>query len=275
MAVTGTNYFANAIVGQPQVGADFDIFDSHSLPRYAVGMGFTRSDGNKFRYCHFGAVTEIAESVATDRSEGGISGTNVVINPTSAVAVNFESANAGAIGSHFVQATLTANANQFAGGYLVINGGTGVGITYRIKGNTATNDPTTSDMRFQLYKPIAVALDQTSDIIAVPSPYSNLEPSTTLVAGTVTGDQGVRGISVVGHSAPSYGWICTHGTIGVVTEANVTAGVAVVQGGRAGTLKAQEIFDTNTNVAAQFHLGMFLDTVPVAGSIAPAYVQFE
>ena len=50
MAVaSNTNYYSNAIVGVPQVGSDINIHQLDSTPKFAVGYGFERADGAKFR----------------------------------------------------------------------------------------------------------------------------------------------------------------------------------------------------------------------------------
>ena len=55
MSVDTSAWFSNSIQGIPQVGADFNCFDKHYTPRYAVGTRVKRQDGNVFVYSHFGA----------------------------------------------------------------------------------------------------------------------------------------------------------------------------------------------------------------------------
>ena len=69
MAVSSSSFFSNAIVGTPQVGADIDVYGSSTSPKFAVGFGFTRADGSKYRYSHFGAATNRGLCVSTDVSE--------------------------------------------------------------------------------------------------------------------------------------------------------------------------------------------------------------
>jgi hypothetical protein len=154
MAVTSTNYFSNAIVGQPQVGADFNIYDTNAEPKYALGTGFERSDGNRYRYVHFGAAAAIGTVVGIDRSESNVSKSNAVINPTSAGKPAFEPVNMGAVGSHYVEATITVTSNQVAGAYMTVFGNTGEGYTYRVRGNTAPDSDRSGAARFELYDPI-------------------------------------------------------------------------------------------------------------------------
>lgn len=275
MAVTSTSYFANAIVGQPQVGADYNIYDSHVSPRYSVGTGFTRSDGNKFRYCHFGLAAAVGMTVATDRSESNLSGSNQVINPTSAGKPDFEPINMGAVGSRYVEATLSLSNNQMAGGYLTVFGNTGSGYTYRIRGNTTPDSTRSGAARIQLWDKIKVALDQTSDISLIGSPYANLEPAVTGSTGAIAADNGARGVAVVAQTKDYYGWICTHGVTSVNIGENTTAGVGLIQGGVAGSLVMEASTLTGDNTVAAFVVGRALETVAVAQSAAPAYVSFE
>ena len=46
MTLPSAQYFSNAIVGQMQVGADVNLYRQDTAPKYAVGQGFTRGDGN-------------------------------------------------------------------------------------------------------------------------------------------------------------------------------------------------------------------------------------
>ncbi len=276
MAVTGTSYFANAIVGQPQVGADFDIHEVHlDTPRYAVGLGFERSDGNRYRYVHYGLATAVGQLVSQDRSESSISGANLVINPTSAGKPDFEPVNMGAVGSHFVEATITLTAGQMAGGTMHIVGGTGSGYTYRIRGNTAPDSTRSGASRIQTYEPIKVALDQTADINLVGCKYANLEPATT---GTVIGaDNVLAGFCQSAATKDDFGWICTAGITTVVAATNLTGGAGIVVGGIAGTVEASEqsFHTSDTNVTLREVIGTAIDTQAVASSWSAAVVRFE
>ena len=210
MAVaSNTNYYSNAIVGTPQVGADIDIHDIHSTPRFAVGFGFERSDGAKFRYAQFGAATAASRLVSVDVSESAIiasiaTNTGLASNTTTAVAG--EAALPGAAGSHYVEVTATpANTQTFAGGYLGVTGGTSQGYMYRIKNSTATGTPSTSRSRLQLFEPLAVSIDTTSDLTIFGSPYANAE------AASFTADALVIGVTMSAPSAADYAWVQTKG----------------------------------------------------------------
>lgn len=222
MAVSTSSYFSNAVPGENQIfpGNLFRTDDSPILP---VGFRVALADGRVYRYAHIGAATNRGVIVAQDFSESGVVDTDdVVIAPASAVAVPGTNEQPGAVNSKFVQVTLAGvTANQFAGGYLHITDDSGEGYTYRIKGNTATNDPATGDIRLALYDRIQVALDATSDIAITGSVYANLE------AATAATDTIAAGVTVSTFTAGQYGFIQTKGISTVLTDGVVVLGDAV------------------------------------------------
>ncbi|MEK7180421.1 MAG: hypothetical protein AAB706_03010, partial [Patescibacteria group bacterium] len=172
MALNSSTYYSNSIVGQMMVGGDVNIYDTHASPKFPIGQGFTRADGNVFRYGYYGTATNAGNLVgATTASGGATYAAAVVVAPASAVAVAAESPILpGQVGSHFVEVTIASiAANKYQGGYLVTTRGTGVGDTYRIIGNTATDTPATGNLRIQLAEAIKVAFVASTGIIIVPS----------------------------------------------------------------------------------------------------------
>lgn len=215
MAVSSNTYFNNAIVGQMMAGADIDIYETNATPKYAVGTGFVRSDGCKFRYAYAGAATNRGLIVSTDFSETSKADTdNAVIAPASAVAVPDDNIQPGNAGSRYVEITLASiTANQLAGGYLHITDDGGEGYTYRIKGNTATDTPATGNIRIELYDKIQTALTATTDVAITGSLYNDVEAAT---AGT---DCIVAGVTCASLTATQpYGWIQTAGPATVLCD---------------------------------------------------------
>lgn len=217
MAVSTSSYFSNAIVGTPGQGADVDLYQSSTLPKYQVGFGFTRGDGNVYHYGHFGALTNRGQVVSKLASETN----QTKIENVGALVANLtkqggEIMNPNAIGSRYMQLVITATANQFAGGYLTVTTGNGAGFTYRIKGNDATSAQVTGNTFLNLYDPVQVAIDSNSDIIIAGSPYADLFPATTVTITAAT----VAGVACTNNSAGSYGFICTGGIIGALQDAN-------------------------------------------------------
>ena len=220
MAVSTSITHDRGLVGTPQVGADVDVYETHSTPRFAIGTGFPRSDGAVFRYSHFGAACKQGLVVSQDFSESGTTQIDSrVIAVSSTTAVSGETISPNSIGAYYVQISLGGiTADQFAGGYLCISNGTGSGYTYRIQGNTVSGSPATGQIYIRLWKPLAATLDATSDISIAGNRWANLESATSatdpLVAGVVVG-------AVTDISDKPYGWVQTKGIIGVLTDASV------------------------------------------------------
>lgn len=210
MAVSTDHYFSNVWVS-PQGGGDFNIFDSHSTPRYAVGSKIVRQDGNEYVYSHFGAAVTAGAMCSQDLSESSLLDVNVVAPETSASGTD------GNAGTKYIQITETVTADQFAGGYISIEDDAGEGHLYRIKGNTATGDPVTGDARIELYDAIVVTLttDTTANIQG--SLYANLEASTTT-------DIAVAGVSVRAQAITQYGWVQVAGVASVLTSGTQVIG---------------------------------------------------
>ena len=219
MAVDTTTWYSNAVQGIPQVGSDFNIYEQHTDPKYAIGTRITRQDGNEYVYCHFGATVNRGVLVSTDVDESSyVDSDNIILAPASCV-----NTSDGKIGSKFVEITLAAiTADMFAGGYLVITDDAGEGYTYRIKSNTATDNPATGTFRIELYDPLQVALTAASDFAIQGCLYANLEIAT---AATDTCVAGVT-CSTIG-AANSCGWIQTKGVVGILQWQDTLGGGTV------------------------------------------------
>jgi hypothetical protein len=218
--LSNTNYHSNAIVGVPQVGADVDLYASGSTPKFQVGFGFSRGDGNKYRYGQFTAIANRGSLVAPVTSECD----QTEILKAGALVANLsrqgnENIDPNDIGSRYAQLVVSASNNQFAGAYLTIASGTGFGFTYRIKGNDTVSTKVTGNTFFNLYDPIQVKLDSNSCVTISSSRFVSLTPANTLTATCAT----VVGATVTNNSAGSYGWICTGGKMGVLQDASIAA----------------------------------------------------
>ena len=223
MAVsTSTNYFSNAIIGVPQVGTDIDVHQVDLTPHFQVGFGFSRADGNQYRYCQFGADANRGLLVAQNAGESNVK--TPIIHVGATVANNTrpegEIIDPNAIGSHYIQCSMTAVAHQFAGAYASVASATGLGYTYRVKDNTATGTPKAGEVYLNLYKPLIVAVDSNTGFQVVGSPYSDVEP-----LGTT--NRIAAGATVSGVSDTNYAWICTNGVTSILQDAAIGADGAV------------------------------------------------
>lgn len=248
MATDNASYFSNAYPGE-NVAFDGNIYRLDSTPKYPIGFRVSRADGCTYRYAQFGAATNRGLLVATDISETGVVDTdNGMVAPASAVTTSD-----GTIGSRFIEITMDGIiAGQFAGGYLHTTDDTGEGYTYRIKGNTASGNPTGTNYRLELHEPLQVAIDATTDYTITPCLYNDVE------AATAATDNVVVGVSVsTTTAAKPFAFIQTSGpatvlndeTVPIIGEllmlSEVTAGaVAPFLTDSVGTVAALEIRGT-------------------------------
>ncbi len=246
MAVSTNSYFSNAIIGTPQVGADIDLYGTDLTPKLAVGTGFTRSDGCKYRYCHFGLLSAKGVLMSRDISETDqlyIDNARMVSLVANYVQKPGETLGPNVIGSNYIQVTLTVTADQYAGGYVSITSGTGIGFQYRIRGCTATNNPVSGDAYLELYDKLVVAVDSNTGLQISGLPYANLE---------IVDDSDDRlavGVPVTNNSIGSYGWVQTYGTATVLQDASipVIGGQVYVSSNTNGAIAGTVLLSTSTN----------------------------
>lgn len=246
MAISSSSYFSNqAAVGVGGATAgQFNKFDLHATPKYALGTKVECADGSVYRYAHMGAATNRGVIVSQDLSETSqVDLDDSVIAPASAVAVSGETVKPGAIGSKFVEITLAAvTANQFRGAKFVVTDDTGEGYTYDVVGNTATDDPATGTFRLALAQPLQVALDTSSDVSITGSPYSDLEVAT----GT---DVCLAGVTCATTTAAlPYGWIQTKGLVGILQDGAITVGYKVTISSAGNVKVAGAVTDPNVGI---------------------------
>jgi hypothetical protein len=265
MGLVTARYFSNAIVGTPSVGADVNVTEVHATPRFAIGTGFTRADGARFRYgcCTTGVAA--GSLVAPQFSTSGVVYTaNAVIAPASAVAVSGEPIAPGKVGSRYLEITLaTVSKNQFAGGYLVIADG---GYTYRIEGNTATDDPATGNIRIKLKEKLVVVLAATTDVIIVPCLWNDV----ILASNTDAAVCGVAMGTTVTTTYP-FGWFCTRGIVGTLQAAAWGTGLPIARQG--GTAGSAALWTTVLGVSS-IPLGYGI-TAGTAAGYGAAYIQID
>jgi hypothetical protein len=222
MAVNSKSYSSNSKVGVPQVAFNFDIFDSSSTPKFALGHMIEIQDGRRLRYASFGYGVSQNRCVSMDLSESQAALNCVTVVAPASAATTTD----GTAGSKHVEGTMASvGGSTWAGGYLVVTAGTGRGYTYRIKGNTVTglpDGPASGNVRIELYDPIQTTLTADSDVIVVGQRFSNCEHTTYAT------DMLVAGVTTRAHVLGNYGWVQTRGPIGILEEGTIPQGSLVV-----------------------------------------------
>lgn len=243
MSVTTDSITSFAICGVPMSASEFNPYestDSNDKGR-SVGFKFEDNQGNIYRWASFSAACGQGTVVSPDLSITSlVDSDNIVVAPASA-----QNTSDGTIGSRFVEITLTdTGAGEYAGGILIITDDTGEGYSYPILDNTATGDPAAGNFRLELKYPLQVALDATSDIAILPSPYKGLKKADST-------DEIVTGVCVSDQAADDYGWILTKGFVGILQDGpNITVGDAIKVGSVAGSVNGNATA-TNDNIFGQ------------------------
>lgn len=235
-AVSTSTIHSKAIPGEVGLVKE-SIYSQSSAPLYPVGTKFTMADGREFRYAHFGAAVTQGKLVSQDITESSVVDTdNSILAPASCVTTTD-----GTVGSYFVEITkASVTVNQFAGAFLAITDDTGEGYMYKIKSNTASNDPASGTFRIQLEDPLIVALDASSDYEILGNPYANVEGA----VGSDGADYSVPvGVTVRSMTIAYYGWIQTKGTALVLQDGTVNIGDTVTMSdGVAGAVQTMDAY---------------------------------
>lgn len=197
-------FSANPASGsQPSSGSGF--YDAN-FNTY-VGQKFDTSDGRELVLVQNGAVALAAGVLVQSEAE---------VTAHQKLAMTVPSTYPATAGSYQILVTNGAtvlNVNKFAGGYVIVASGTGIGQMLKI----ASHQPAAASATFvvTLEDPIQTTLDATSKISLLQNPYANviISPATTATGGPV----GVTLYNIAASTAPTY-----NNTTGALT-ANGTA----------------------------------------------------
>lgn len=181
----------------------------------AYGQRAYTSDGRGYIYGLAGAVN-LAPGKMT---QGAVSATNNV-NRTGVTAV---------AGAQTITFTLggTATADSFAGGYLVVNAGTGAGQACLIAGNTAATAGNSNSVTLFLAEGLFVATAAADSKFSVhPSIYSAILISAS-ASSTTAIPVGVPAVTV---TAANYAWFQTTGMCSVLANGTPALASGVIVG---------------------------------------------
>lgn len=233
------------IGGTVQVAAQ-DLFTSSSVSLHNLGDKAFSTDGRAFRYVKAGASALVAGNAIQSPA---VVPNHVNLTPTAAVAV----------GDTQITVTLgatAATANQYEGGYLVVEiGTTGAGQTLKIKSNPAAASGAT--MVVTLEDAFVVATSGTVTVSLIANRYNGViqSPATTLT-GTIVG------VAVLAIPATHYGWVCTRGVTSMLTTGTPIVGSAIgVPTTTAGAGVADSAILTHVGVVAK--AGITVQNTPV------------
>ena len=213
---------SNIILGSDGIAIRQSIYEESSVKKTDLGRFIDFQDGRRFRYCQAdGAITKghvctTANVVANDNT---VTQTGMTVDLSN-----------GYIGKKVINVLLAAatTANLYEGGYLTIEGGTGLGQMFKIKSNKAGGASVAVPCELTLYDPILVALDATSIITLTKNKYKDVVvgAATTVVGSPI-------GVPLISITDNYYFWAQTRGYCPIVVDDDgaLTVGMEVVMGG--------------------------------------------
>lgn len=215
------------------LGAQFGLFKTDTDPSdfTMCGQRFDTEDGREVVLFN-NAAAALVSGVLTQHSA-------IVANHQNIAVVTYAGVNVQTGLPAIITATLgatLANANQYQGGFAVVNAGVGKGQTLRISSSNAT--VASGTITITLEDPASVALDNTSKLCLIAQPYTSvviapttatasescvtLYPVPASVANTYDGTSGA--LLTVG--TPQFAFGVTKGVTSALSDASV-AGVGL------------------------------------------------
>lgn len=211
------------------------FLESSATQNHPLGELAVMNDGRKFRYVKNGAVATIAGSLY-------MAPVIVANHQNMATATT-------AIGATKITVTTGATAltaNQYQGGYLVINAGTGVGYTYKVASHPAA-DAGGAAVEITLEDALVVAT-------AVADTKSSL--SVTPYAGVIASVDTARPVGVANTVIPAnyYGWLQTGGVCSGLNKSGTAVNLGLASSTTSGAFLT--VAATTTQIATALQAGV-------------------
>lgn len=193
-------------------GSSFGLFktDTDSSNITIVGQRFDTEDGRQVVLFKAGAV-DLVSGVLTQNSP-------LVANHQALAVTSFTAASTSNGTPATIVATLgatAATAQQYQGGFVTVESGTGIGQMLRIASSTAAS--ASASITIALEDAPAVALDNTSVICLTAAPY------TGVVINPTTATASPAGVTLYPVTAGSYGYMVVRGITACLSDATVAA----------------------------------------------------
>jgi hypothetical protein len=221
------------VVGRNAKGADGTIvnpFAESASAQFPIGSILKYND-RTFRYCKNGGSGLAAGKVTSTRDKSHAS--NHLNLNCLAAAIGSTTVTIITAGTNIVE-------NEYAGGYLYVNDGTGEGHCYKIKSHPAHTHASSPNCVMTLHDPIVIALvaSGTSQVSLAHSKYEKIKvaPGTTPMTGQTVG------VPPIAVTADYYFWNQVSGPAAVLVSGTVVIGDSVchtISGGTAGAVIAR------------------------------------
>lgn len=249
---------------QPGQGSALELFNTSNDPSLATltGAKFWAADGREFVLVQNGGTALVSGNLIQGPVSIGANHTNLT-------------ASTQAIGDKVLTVTLggtAVTANQYAGGYVVINAGTGIGQILKIQSHPAQST-TTGTVLLTLEDAFSVATATASSkaTLMLP-PYGSANGATFATSGVVVCPTTLTGpvIGVTVYPIPatsstvlSYGFIQTKGVVGCLNDANTAIGLDLMPSANTAGAVATYVVATKTRVGVSTVAGVTTEVRPI------------
>lgn len=204
MTATHANY-----TEQPATLFNQGLFEISSTKKHRLGTVRVLDDGRRFVYCS-NTAAQIGAGLLISKAQ----------TPQDATVAAADIAFGGTVGSKKVSVTLTGTPtlNLYEDGWLVLKAGPGVGEMYKIKGNTADDDPASGRCTLFLYDALRTLWTASTTASIMQNPYKSLLLNPAVSGATATTEETAMGLTTQIIAASQYFWAQTWGlSCGYVT----------------------------------------------------------
>jgi hypothetical protein len=203
-----------------------------------VGTRFDTSDGREVTLVKNGAVALTAGVLVQDAA--------IVANHQNIAVTAYQAYSANGNVPAKVTVTLgatAATANQYAGGFLVVNDNNGEGHTLRIASHPAAD--ASASLAITLEEGSSVAITSASEVCLLPAHGKDVVIQPT----TVTGAQ--VGVTLNAIAASAYGFVVSRGIVSCLAQGAIGVGLGLSVGSVAGSVAVAAATTARLGFAAQ------------------------
>ncbi len=191
----------------PVVVAAHGIYEESSAALHSLGDTVFTNDGRGFRYCEAGGTALVAGKLYQSKVEN-----------TSDADLAVAAASAGDL-ILTTTSTVTVDANEYAGGFVVVNTTPGLGQVLKIKSHPAAS---AAVVVITLEDAVQVALTTVSRISLVANAYKDV------IVNPITQTSAPVGAAVKAITADFFGWLGVSGLQPVTAQGGLTVGLDLV-----------------------------------------------
>lgn len=181
-----------------------DILDVTTVRQHPLGQKGVGLDDKEYRYAFF---------------DNAVTAGKAVVPPANVANHLNRQCAAAAIGATEISVSIGATAateDQYRGGTIWVNDGTGEGQSWTIRGNKAADSSGTLVVYLEGSVKTALVASGTSEVSVIPNKYNGVDTSTTVALRRV-------GVTVRDVAADSYAWIQTKGDCAVLIDGSAVA----------------------------------------------------